>query len=87
MLPDFGCALQDLVFKTNSAKTRHEAESIVRGALSKWEPRIDVQKVVARPDPNSPNQVRLNIDYLVRKSNNHQNMVHLLHLQEFFDAD
>mgnify|MGYP003878765203 FL=1 len=87
MLPEFGCPLQDLVFKTNSPSTRYEAEAMVHRALQTWEPRIDVQKVEARPDPHNKNQMRLHIDYLVRKSNNHQNMVHLLHLQEFFDAD
>ena len=87
MLPAFGCPLQDLVFKTNSSKTRYEAEAMVAEALGKWEPRIDVQNVEARQDPNNGNQIRLHVDYLVRKSNNHQNMVHLLHLQEFFDAD
>ncbi|MCO4769189.1 MAG: GPW/gp25 family protein [Deltaproteobacteria bacterium] len=87
MLPEFGCALQDLVFKTNSQRTRHEAEMMVREALSRWEPRVDVQKVEARPSKDNPNQISLHIDYVVRKSNNHQNLVQLLHLQEFFDAD
>lgn len=87
MLPEFGCPLQDLVFETNVPATRFKAEAMVQKALRKWEPRIDLQKVEARPDPQNRNQIRLHIDYLVRKSNNHQNMVHLLHLQEFFDAD
>jgi len=87
MLPEFGCPLQDLVFKTNSAKTRHEAEMMVRESLHRWEPRIDVQNVEARPDPENPNRISLHIDFLVRKSNNHQNLVQLLHLQEFYDAD
>jgi len=87
MLPEFGCPLQDLIFSTNSAGTRHEAESMVRSALAKWEPRIDVDEVVAKPDPDSQNQIRLFIEYTVRKSNNHQNLVHLVQLQEFIGAD
>ena len=87
MLPEFGCALQDLIFETNSAATRHRAEGMVRTALSRWEPRIDVEDVMAEPAPENPNRIRLKISYLVRKSNNHQNMVHLLQLQEFIDAD
>jgi phage baseplate assembly protein W len=87
MLPEFGCPLQDLIFATNSASTRHEAESMVRTALARWEPRIDVDKVEAKPDPQNPNQIRLHISYTVRKSNNHMNLVHLVHLQEFFHAD
>ncbi len=87
MLPEFGCPLQDLIFATNSAATRHRAESMVKAALSRWEPRIDVESVRAERDPASQNQVRLFIEYTVRKSNNHQNLVHLVQLQEFFNAD
>jgi len=87
MLPEFGCPLQDLIFSTNSAGTRHQSESMVRAALAKWEPRIDVDEVVARPDRDNPNQIRLHIGYTVRKSNNHQNLVHLVQLQEFIGAD
>ncbi len=87
MLPEFGCPLQDLIFSTNSAGTRHEAESMVRSALARWEPRIDVDDVTARPDADNPNQIRIGIAYTVRKSNNHQNLVHLVQLQEFIGAD
>ena len=87
MLPEFGCPLQDLIFNTNSAGTRHEAESMVRAALARWEPRIDVDDVSALPDPANPNQIRIGIAYTVRKSNNHQNLVHLVQLQEFIGAD
>jgi phage baseplate assembly protein W len=87
MLPEFGCPLQNLVFQSNSSRTRQEAESMVKSALLKWEPRVNVKNVEARPDPDNPNQIRIHIDYIVRRSNNHQNMVHLVHLREFFDAD
>jgi len=86
MLPEFGCGLRKLIFDTNSARTRSEAERMVQVALADWEPRIGVDKVEARPDPDNPSQIRINIEYTVRKSNNHQNMVHLVHLQEFVDA-
>ncbi len=87
MLPEFGCGLQDLIFNTNTAQTRHEAESMIRTALGRWEPRIDVERVTAKPDSSDNNRIRINVEYTVRKSNNHQNLVHLLQLQEFYDAD
>jgi len=87
MLPEFGCPLQDLIFATNSAGTRHRAESMVRSALAKWEPRIDVDSVSSRPDPDNGNRIKIFIQYTVRKSNNHQNLVHLVQLQEFIGAD
>ncbi|MCP4873558.1 MAG: GPW/gp25 family protein [Proteobacteria bacterium] len=87
MLPEFGCPLQDLIFSTNSSGTRHQAESMVRSALATWEPRIDVDEVAAKPDPENPNQIRIHVGYTVRRSNNHQNLVHLVQLQEFIGAD
>jgi uncharacterized protein len=87
MLPEFGCGLQDLIFNTNTPQTRHDAESMIRAALAQWEPRIDVDKVTAKPDPADNNRIRVGVEYTVRKSNTHQNLVHLLQLQEFYDAD
>jgi phage baseplate assembly protein W len=87
MLPEFGCPLQDLIFSTNSAGTRHQAESMVRSALASWEPRIDIDDVSARADPDNPNQIKIAVEYTVRRSNNHQNLVHLVQLQEFIGAD
>src|SRR3712207_181593 len=45
MRPDFGCGIHDLVFAPNSAGTTGQVDSLVRQALLRWEPRIDVERV------------------------------------------
>src|SRR4051812_19488734 len=49
MRPDFGCAIHALVFAPNDATTRGLAESAVREALLRWEPRIELLRVSASP--------------------------------------
>lgn len=86
-LPAFGCALHDLVFAPNEPRIRHEIEGRIRAALQRWEPRIDVQEVRATPVLGEPERLSVAIRYVVRRSNNHQNLVHLLHLRPFHRVD
>lgn len=72
--PDFGCGIHDLVFALNDAKTRRQVEESVRGALVKWEPRINVLGV--NTETRGGGEVLLiNIQYRVRTTNNLFNMV------------
>src|SRR5689334_7284188 len=54
MRPDFGCGIHDLVFAINSAGTAGQVASLVRQALIRWEPRIDVLSVSAASDAADP---------------------------------
>jgi phage baseplate assembly protein W len=80
MRPDFGCGLGDLVFGVNNAGTATAVASEVREALAVWEPRIDVLDVVASPDPDAPNVLRIEIDYRVRSTNSRFNLVYPFYL-------
>ena len=42
MRPEFGCAVHDLVFDTIDAAMIGKIETAIRGALDRWEPRIEV---------------------------------------------
>ncbi|HEY9599255.1 MAG TPA: GPW/gp25 family protein [Cyanophyceae cyanobacterium] len=81
MRPDFGCGIHNLVFAVNSAGTATRVESEVRDALVLWEPRIDLEKVTASPDPNRPYVLLISIDYRVRVTNNQFNMVYPFYLE------
>ncbi len=81
MRPDFGCGIHNLVFAVNSAGTATRVESEVRDALILWEPRIDLEKVTAYPDPNRPYVLLISIDYRVRVTNNQFNMVYPFYLE------
>src|SRR3954471_22742892 len=41
MRPEFGCAVHDLVFDTIDAAMIGQLDTAIRGALDRWEPRID----------------------------------------------
>ena len=81
MRPDFGCGIHDLVFAVNSAGTAGRVASLVREALLRWEPRVDVLDVDAAADPAQPNLLLVKIDYQVRTTNSRFNLVYPFYLQ------
>lgn len=82
MRPDFGCGVHDLVFQANTAALRGEVEVLVREALVRWEPRIDVLNVHAATSPTEPTQLLIRIDYRLRSNNSLYNLVYPFFLQE-----
>ena len=81
MRPDFGCALQDLVFAVNDAGTAAEVAAAVGEALALWEPRIDVLDVYATADPTAAEVLLVEINYEVRATNSRFNLVHPFYLE------
>lgn len=81
MRPRFGCGIHDLVFEVNSAGTSGLISSQVRQALLQWEPRINVQRVEVVPDASQPDQLLIEIEYLVRTTNNRVNLVYPFYLE------
>jgi uncharacterized protein len=85
MRPDFGCALQDLVFAVNDDATAAEVTAAVREALAVWEPRVDVIDVVATPGagtaPDAAEVLLVQIDYEVRATNSRFNLVYPFYLE------
>jgi len=75
MLPEFGCGLQDLVFRP-AEEVRGLAGTLVRQALVRWEPRIDVVDIAARSEQGQPNLVLIHIAYRVRSTNSIGNLVY-----------
>jgi hypothetical protein len=45
MRPDFGCDLASLVFAPNNAATANLARLYVESALTRWEPRVELEAV------------------------------------------
>jgi phage baseplate assembly protein W len=68
MLPEFGCG--------------ELAATLVRQALVRWEPRVDVLDVDATTDDGAPNLVLIRITYRVRKTNAVNNLVYPFSLTE-----
>jgi phage baseplate assembly protein W len=75
MRPDFGSEAPRLVFAPGSQKFLSLLETAVRDAIVNWEPRVDVQDVLAEADPVDPAQVTVSLAYTVRQTNTRKNLV------------
>lgn len=82
MRPEFGCDIHEHVYSSAAPATLNLIESNVEAALVRWEPRIDVEDVTARTDPDEPNEILIDIDYYVRTTNSLANMVYPFHITE-----
>jgi phage baseplate assembly protein W len=80
MRPTFGCRLHELVFAPNDNQTAARARRFVEDALRMWEPRINVIKVDARPDPVAANQLLITIEYEVKATHDKRSLVHPFYL-------
>lgn len=74
MRPDFGCAMWEQLFAPLTAGTLGLIEQAVREALERWEPRIDLQSVVAVAEQDTA-AVQIAIAYRVRSTNDVRNLV------------
>jgi len=82
MRPEFGCDIHKHVFSSATPATLNLIESSVREALVRWEPRIDIESVEARTDPDEPTKVLIEIEYHVRTTNSLSNMVYPFYITE-----
>ncbi|MGH6655746.1 MAG: GPW/gp25 family protein [Actinocrinis sp.] len=73
--PEFGCPVHELIFDTVDAALAGRAGALVSAALTRWEPRIDVLGVDARPDPDAPQVLRISVDYRINATNDRRNLV------------
>lgn len=80
MRPEFGSIIQDFVFSPNNATTHGLLAYHVSDALRQWEPRIDLVSVDAVADPAEPAQVRIDISYRVKVTNDERNLVYPFYL-------
>lgn len=76
MRPQFGCRIHELVFAPNNSATAGMAARYVGEALGRWEPRIEVQRVQARPDPANPACLLISVDYRVVATHSNRSLVY-----------
>jgi phage baseplate assembly protein W len=80
MRPSFGCGVHERVFASVDTTTRTLVEEDVREALREWEPRIEVLSVTAR-DGEGHGELRVEVEYRVRSTNNEDNLVYPFYLE------
>jgi phage baseplate assembly protein W len=76
MRPQFGCTIWDQLFDPINANTLGQMAQAVRESLAQWEPRIVVEEVQARADPDTDGKVRIDIVYQVKATNDRRNLVY-----------
>ena len=76
MRPQFGCTIWDQLFDPINANTLGQMAQAVREALSQWEPRITLEEVQARRDPDADGKVGIEIVYRVKATNDRRNLVY-----------
>jgi phage baseplate assembly protein W len=81
MRPDFGCAVNDLVFSPNNSRTMNMACHYIEQSLIRWEHRIMLKEVKATPDPDDESRINISIGYEVRSVNTYFNMVYPFYLE------
>jgi phage baseplate assembly protein W len=75
MRPEFGSRLHDLIFAPNTPTTAGLAAYYVEEALGMWEPRIEVQDVNARPDPEDNGRLLIDITYQIKATYDRRTLV------------
>ncbi|MFC4639752.1 GPW/gp25 family protein [Deinococcus hohokamensis] len=68
MRPEYGCRIHELVFAPGDATTLGLASYYVDEALRRWEPRIEVDHVQARLDPQHTARIIVDIRYRLKGS-------------------
>jgi hypothetical protein len=81
MRPTFGCDIHDLVFAPNNPNTCGLAAFYCEEALNKWEPRVMNIKAKARPAPDEPNKILIEIEYMVTANSTSRNLVYPFYLK------
>ena len=77
--PNFGCRLSVLAFAPLNTRTLFLIKSYVQEALELWEPRINLEEVVADPDPVL-GKVNITINYTIKETYESRSLIYPFYL-------
>jgi phage baseplate assembly protein W len=66
--PHFGAGLEEFVHEQNTLATRRRIRDVITEALTRWEPRITLDRVSVFDDQDHPTHVRVVIAYRLRRT-------------------
>ncbi|MEU6328573.1 GPW/gp25 family protein [Streptomyces sp. NPDC047049] len=75
MRPEFGCGIHHLIFDPLDADTVARADSEVRQALERWEPRVEVAELLFSTEAEDQGVLYIDIHYRLRATNEPRNLV------------
>jgi len=76
MIPDYGCNLDELLFKPLTLTLKTFVIDLIKTAILYYEPRIDLNKIAIDPTDELEGVLLINLDYTVRATNSRKNMVY-----------
>lgn len=76
MRPAFGCKIWELLFEPINANTLGLMSEAVREAIGRWEPRVTLEDVRLDPNGQHAGEVLIEIDYVIRTTNDRRNLVY-----------
>ena len=82
MMPEFGCAIHDMVFSPNNASTVGMIADMIQKSLVMFEPRINLLDINVETAKEQPNLLLIRIDYRVRANNAFGNLVYPFYITE-----
>jgi phage baseplate assembly protein W len=82
MRPDFGCGIHELVFEVMDSASLQRVRSLVDEALTRYEPRIEINGINVDPDGETAGVMRIELEYRVRLTNQVDNLVYPFYFKE-----
>ncbi|MGM0622188.1 MAG: GPW/gp25 family protein [Bacteroidota bacterium] len=82
MLPEYGCNLEELLFKPMNLTLKTYVIDIIKTAILYHEPRIDVNKIEIDTANELNGVLMIKIDYTIRTTNSRKNMVFPFYKEE-----
>lgn len=76
MRPEFGCGIWGMLFEPINPGSLGEMEQAVAESVTRWEPRINIERVTAEPDDEVDGVVNITIEYEIRQTNDRRNLVY-----------
>ncbi len=76
MRPAFGCKIWELLFEPINANTLGLMSEAVKEAIGRWEPRVTLDDVRLEPSGQHAGEVLIEIDYVIRTTNDRRNLVY-----------
>ncbi|GAB3158856.1 GPW/gp25 family protein [Amycolatopsis sp. NPDC004378] len=75
MRPDLGTTVSESVFAPGSVQNLRELERSIADAVRKFEPRVELDSVLAEADPAGESRVTVSVAYRIRRTNTKANLV------------
>lgn len=63
MRPEFGIGLHDFVHRPNNESTRRAIQDAIKQGIRRWEPRVELDRVVVTAHPEHPDEIDIGIHY------------------------